>query len=113
MPLLFRGVPLASHCPVREQAPVRTSRFSSQEREQILRQGYDRASVQKVCERFGISVRTFYRWQSLSAHQKTVVASRMRDLERENRRLKQKFAELSLDYHALRAALVKEGKAEC
>ena len=42
------------------------------------------------------------------ADDKSLASERVRLLEIENRRLKNKFAELVLDYTSLRAALVKE-----
>jgi putative transposase len=91
---------------------VRTARFSERERKQILQEGHTRGTVREVCQQYGISIRTFYRWQAMSIQQEKVQIVRLRDLERENRRLKQQIAELSLDYHALRAALVKESRSE-
>jgi putative transposase len=92
---------------------VARPRFSDSERRQILQEGHTGGTVKQVCGRYGISTRTFYRWQAMSTEQKESQFMRLRDLERENRRLKQKIAELSLDYHALRAALVKESRNEC
>ena len=91
---------------------MRRARFSERERERILQEAHTRGTVKKVCQQYGISIRTFYRWQAVSLRQEDVQIVRLRDLERENRRLKQQIAELSLDYHALRAALVKESKSE-
>jgi hypothetical protein len=45
--------------------------------------------------------------------QLTKPLERLHDLENENRRLKRKIAELSLDYNTLRAALITEAKREC
>jgi hypothetical protein len=88
-------------------------RFSENERKKILREGHDRGEVKKVCERNGISVRTYYRWQAMVAKQEKTRMEEIRALQKQNERLKEKFAELSLDYQALRAALIAEGKSEC
>ena len=90
-----------------------TSPFSDREKNRILQKGCDRTSVKKVCEQYGISIRTFYRWQAMVAQQQETRTAQLRNLEQENQRLKQKFAELSLDYQALRVALVAEVKNEC
>jgi putative transposase len=94
-------------------ASVRKAHFSERQRKQILQEGHTHGTVKQVCERYGISTRTFYRWQALSMGKKESEIMRLRDLERENRRLKQQIAELSLDYQSLRAALVKESRSEC
>ena len=88
-------------------------RFSENERRKILQEGHDRGGVKKVCERNGISIRTYYRWQAMVARQEETRMAEIRALQQQNDRLKEKFAELSLDYQALRAALIAEGKSEC
>ena len=90
-----------------------TSRFSERERKHILEEGHQRGKVKKVCKHYGISVRTFYRWQAMAIRLEKDSETQLRQLQRENRKLKQKFAELSLDYQSLRAALVAEAKSEC
>lgn len=69
--------------------------------------------MKKVCKQYGISVRTFYRWQAMAVRDEKERTAQLRQLQRENRKLKQQFAELSLDYQALRAALIAEVKSEC
>jgi putative transposase len=93
--------------------PVKRSRFSNRERKRILREGRDSAKIKEVCVRYGISIRTFYRWQTMAIRHEASEKARLRSLEGENRRLKEKIAELSLDYHSLRAALVKDVRTEC
>ncbi len=95
------------------ERPVGTSRFSERKRRQILHEGHQRGTVKKVCKQYGISVRTFYRWQALALRDDKERTAELRQLQRENRKLKQEFAELSLDYQSLRAALVAEAKSEC
>ena len=65
-------------------------------------------SIKDVSRDHGISKTTLYRWMGKSADEKLLATERVRLLEIENRRLKNKFAELVLDYTSLRAALVKE-----
>jgi putative transposase len=88
-------------------------RFSENERRKILQEGHDRGGVKKACERNGISIRTYYRWQAMAAKQEQRRMAEIRALRQQNDRLKEKFAELSLDYQALRAALIADGKCEC
>jgi transposase-like protein len=44
-----------------KKRPARMMRFSENERKKILQEGHDRGGVKKVCERNGISIRTYYR----------------------------------------------------
>ena len=50
-----------------------------------------------VCRRHGISRQTFYRWRAKYGGLEVSEARRLRQLEDENRRLKQLVADLTLD----------------
>ena len=69
--------------------------------------------VKDVSIHYGVSTATLYRWRAKYLDKRESVTDRLRSLEVENRRLKSKFAELTLDYASLRAALVKDVKQEC
>jgi putative transposase len=87
-------------------------RFSENERRKILQEGHDRGEVKKVCERNGISIRTYYRWQAMVVQQEKARMAEIRALQQQNERLKERFAELSLDYQTLRAALIADVKCD-
>lgn len=70
-------------------------------------------SLKDVSRKYRVSTTTLYRWRMKLADERTCAKDRLRSLEVENRRLKSKFAELTLDYASLRAALVKDVKQEC
>ena len=70
-------------------------------------------TVRRACRRQHISPQTFYRWRNRILGHRTKPLERLHDLESENRRLKQRIAELSLDYNTLRVALITETKREC
>ena len=70
-------------------------------------------TVKAVCRRYHVSPQTVYRWRQKLAAKETSSLTRLRQLQNENRRLKRKVAELSLDYNALRTALITTAKAEC
>ena len=88
-------------------------KYSQEYIARILREVADGASLLTVCRRHGISSTTYYRWQAKARLQVSSQGDRVRVLERENRRLKQKVSELSLDYHALRVALVQDPNTDC
>ncbi len=71
-------------------------------------------TVGEVSRRYGISISTLYRWRAKSAHeQQPDDKEQLRSLEREHRRLKRQFAELTLDYATLRAALIRDVRGDC
>ena len=66
-----------------------------------------------VARKYGVSTTTLYRWRAKLADKKKPTGDRIRLLEIENRQLKSKCAELTLDYYSLRSALIKEAKGDC
>jgi putative transposase len=70
--------------------------------------------VRDVSRRYGISISTLYRWRAKFAHeQQPADKERLRSLEDEHRQLKKQFAELTLDYATLRAALIRDVRGDC
>lgn len=68
----------------------------------------------EVAHRYGISISTLYRWRAKFAYeQQPDDKERLRSLEDEHRRLKKQFAELTLDYATLRAALIRDVRGDC
>jgi transposase-like protein len=69
--------------------------------EVLLAQGQ---SVSQVSKTLGITEQTYYRWRKEYGGVKTDQAKRLKDLERENARLKKLLAEAELDKAILREA---------
>jgi putative transposase len=68
----------------------------------------------EVSRRYGISKSTLYRWRAKFANEgHPADKERLRSLEDEHRRLKKQFAELTLDYATLRAALIRDVRGDC
>jgi putative transposase len=61
--------------------------------------------IGEVCRSLGISEQSYYRWRSEYGGVKLEQARRMKDLEKENGRLKKAVAELTLDKQILKEAL--------
>jgi putative transposase len=72
------------------------------EAEVVLAQG---KKVGEMCRSLGVSEQSYYRWRREYGGLKTSQAKRMKDLERENSRLKKAVADLTLDKLILREAL--------
>ena len=69
------------------------------EAEVLLAQGQ---TAGEVCRSFNISEQTYYRWRKEYGGIRTDQVRRLKDLEKENARLKKLVAELSLDNLILR-----------
>jgi transposase-like protein len=61
--------------------------------------------IGEVCRSLGISEQSYYRWRAEYGGLKLEQARRMKDLEKENGRLKKAVAELTLDKQILKEAL--------
>ena len=60
--------------------------------------------IGEVCRGLGVSGASFYRWRAEYGGLKVDQARRLKDLERENARLKRAVAELTLDKQILKEA---------
>ena len=76
---------------------MRKSKFSEAQTIRILKEAETGKSIREICREYGISVATFYRWQSLYGGMEVSELARLKELEQENRRLKQMFADTSLE----------------
>ena len=71
------------------------------EAEVLLNQG---STVGEVCRKLGISEQTYYRWRKDYGGMRVDQAKRLKELEKENTRLKKLVADLSLDNDILKEA---------
>ena len=81
---------------------MRKSRFSESEIVAILKEADAGMAVKDVCRKHGISQATYYTWKSRYGGMEASDLKRMKELEKENRRLKQMYADLSLENTAMK-----------
>ena len=62
-------------------------------------------SVPQVCKKLGVSQQTYYRWRNDYGGMRTDQAKRLKELEKENARLKKLVADQALDNSILKEAL--------
>jgi putative transposase len=63
------------------------------------------AAVADVCKKLGIAEQTYFRWRSQYGGMKADDMKRLKDLDKENGRLKKAVADLILDKQILQEAL--------
>jgi transposase-like protein len=62
-------------------------------------------NVGQICREMGITEQSYYRWRKEYGGMKTAQVKRLKDLERENGRLKKAVADLTLDKLILKETL--------
>ncbi len=93
---------------VREEQAVKKSKFTEEQISFALKQAETGTPVAEVIRRMGISEQTFYRWKQKYGGLGVGELRRLKQLEDENRKLKQLVADLSLDKHILQEVLSKK-----
>ncbi len=88
---------------------MRISQFSTEQIIRILEQAErEEESISAICRAYAISETTFYRWRKQFGGMTVTEAPRLRDLEKENARLKRLLAERDLEVDALKELLAKK-----
>lgn len=86
---------------------MRKSRFSEEQIIAILKRVEQGQAVAEVCRELGISDGTYYRWKAQYGGLEVSQLRKLRQLEDENRKLKQVVADLTLDVRALKDITAK------
>ena len=87
---------------------MKTTKFTEAQIIFALRQAESGTRVAEVCRKMGISPATFYNWKKKYGGLGVTELRRLKQLEEENRKLKQLVADLSLDKHMLQDVLRKK-----
>ncbi len=87
---------------------MRKSRFTESQVVQILKEVEGGRTVREVCREHGVSEATYYQWKTKFGGMEASDIKRLRELEDENARLKQMFADLSLENRALKDVIAKK-----
>ena len=87
---------------------MRQRRFTEEQIIGVLKEAAAGMKTAEICRQHGISSATYYKWKAKYGGLEVSEARRLRQLEDENRRLKQIVADLTLDNQALKMVLAKK-----
>ncbi len=86
---------------------MKRSKFNETKILAILKEAEAGMTVAEISRKYGISNGTFYNWKSKYAGMSGSEIRRMRQLEEENKKLKQMYADLSLENNVLKELIEK------
>jgi putative transposase len=87
---------------------MRKTRFTESQIVKILKEVKLAVQPRKSAGRYGVSSATYYKWKSKYGGMESSDIKRLKELEEENRRLKQMYADLSLENRALKDVIERK-----
>jgi putative transposase len=84
-------------------------RFTEEQIVAILREAEKAPTNEEVLRKHGISQQTFYRWKKMYANLGVAEVQRIKQLEKENRQLKQLAGDQALAIQVLKEFIEKKG----
>ena len=87
---------------------MRKSKFSPEKIAKILKEFDQGKSAPEVSREYGISTATFYKCRERYAGMNGKELKRIKELEEENRKLKQMYASLALDHQLAKEIIEKK-----
>lgn len=87
---------------------MKKSKHSDSEKVKAVKSLESGATAEVICRELGISRSTLYQWRSKYGGMEVSQVRRLRELEEENRKLKQMYADLALDNQILRDVIEKK-----
>ena len=88
---------------------MKGKRYTTEEKIRFLREAdHGEKSIRDICQEQNVSEVTFHRWKKQFGHMEVNEARRLKELERENRELKQMLADSLLKNRVLEAVCEKK-----
>ena len=87
---------------------MKKTRYSDSQIIKALKEVEGGRKVKAICRGYRISEATYYNWKSKYGGMEASDIKRLKELEAENRQLKQMYADLSLDHKVLKDIVGKK-----
>jgi putative transposase len=93
---------------MKTEPDMKRKRFSETQIIKILNQAETGVPINDLCREHGFSRSAFYKWKAQYGGMNVSQLKRLKELEEENRRLKQMYADLSLAHKVLKDIVEKK-----
>jgi putative transposase len=87
---------------------MKKKKFTEEQIVKVLKELESGREIRDLCRELGVSNTTIYNWRKKYHGMDASQLSRLKELEEENRKLKQMYADVSLDNLALKDVLSKK-----
>lgn len=87
---------------------MKKSKFSPTQIAKILKEFDDGKTAVEISREYGVSTAAFYKWRERFAGMSGKELKRIKELEEENRKLKQMYATLALDHQMAKEIIEKK-----
>lgn len=93
---------------LQRRIPIKRSKYTEQQIVKILKEAEAGVPVTELSRQYGFSQSAFYKWKAKYGGMDVSALKRLKELEDENSKLKQMYAELSLEYKVLKDIVEKK-----
>ena len=87
---------------------MKRSRFTETQIVKILKEAEAGVTVEELSRQHGFSKSTYYKWKARYGGMDAVALKRLKELEAENQKLKEMYADLSLEHKVLKDIVEKK-----
>ena len=87
---------------------MKQGKYSEEQIVKILKEADAGIKIPDLCRKYGFSDATYYNWKAKYGGMEASDLKRLKEIEEENRRLKQMYADLSLEHKALKDIVEKK-----
>ena len=87
---------------------MKKTRYTESQIINILSEQENGRKLSDLCREYGISQQTFYNWKNKYGGMDVSQLKKLKELEEENRRLKEMYADVSLQRDALKDVIAKK-----